>query len=401
MRSLIVFGIASVINAAACSSLAPFNSRDRDSAPINANAGKNDGMNLHSELRRKRGVESWDEYVSWDSETSITTEELSVSRREFSRNTQLAIWTARGVLGPAGVGFAFWDLADDCTEYHEKGTRKSGAKCIVGSITTVAALISFSAEIRDFYAGLALELKLRVAELAHDFTPVAMAYGLGPYLAPAGNNVKRGLIMERAESVLSSAYRAEVRHIGDWDGNMQGYPEKRGEDVASLPVFGVNVNGRDFHFAHMGFDPAKNASSFRFGTGPGPETENNRRRLKARDDKPRYNTQFFDRGGLDAIGRSDIEGDDSKPGAQPTSDDTNDYNWLYHQVSCYMGGETGHTSQFDSQGLWFQIYDDEAKGTLSAGAIAPFSANKPSIITWMKIEGGLGVNRDCINHDEL
>ncbi|KAI6084020.1 hypothetical protein F4821DRAFT_243615 [Hypoxylon rubiginosum] len=199
-----------------------------------------------------------------------------------------------------------------------------------------------------------------------------MAYGLGPYITPTGgNNVKRGLIMERAESVLSSAYRAEVRHIGDWDGTMPGQLEKRDPDVEALPVFGINLNGRDFHFAHMGFDPANNSSSFRFGMGPGPETENNKRRLRARgDDKPKYNTQFFDRGGLDAIGRSDIEGDASKPDAQPTPDDPNDYDWLYHEVSCYMGGEKGHPTQYDSQGLWFQIYDDEGEGTLSAGAFS-------------------------------
>lgn len=79
----------------------------------------------------------------------------------------------------------------------------------------------------------------------------------------------------------------------------------------------------------------------------------------------------------------------------PTSDDVLEP--IAEQIWCYV--QKGLA--IEGQGLWGQLYDNEVKGTVAAGALAFFSADTPSLISWMNIEDQIPVNSHCITHDEL
>lgn len=313
----------------------------------------------------------------------------------------MALVKRAGVVGFTGV--TFWALFRDCKSFAEGDEASDGAICIIGSISTVVASITHVKEIRDWLIEFGRELKMEAMALAADFTHQALAHimALGPFLR--NQNTKRDAILRRAEDALSAKFQTEVRHIGVWDGAIPGQPKKRGEDAEVYPVFGLNVDGQDFHFAYMGEDDTTNNTRIRLGHGPGINSEENRRRIKTRK-TPEFNRQYFDRGGLDALGRSDIAGNNNNPDVQPDPmNNPDDFKWIYNQLGCYFrgGGTLGYSTTFDQLGLWFQIYDRQSQNTLSAGAVAPFSADKPSLITWLKPEGGLLVNNKCLVHDEL
>lgn len=144
------------------------------------------------------------------------------------------------------------------------------------------------------------------------------------------------------------------------------------------------------------------------GAGPGPSTEANRGRVRARAlDNPVFNKQYFDQGGLDAIGRPDVDADMNDPAIQPVTDADKQeaFDRLCEQLGCYPGVGLGklddeHPEELDTPGLWWQIYDDDSNGTLAAGAVAAFGPDgTPSIIEWMTIEGRLQTIEACVDYD--
>lgn len=170
-----------------------------------------------------------------------------------------------------------------------------------------------------------------------------------------------------------------------------------------FPVFGLQLDGQDIHFAYTGQDADGNAA-FKMGHGPGPETEENKRRIKSRDSSdgiPLFNDYYFSSGGLDILATSDI--DNANPDVFPdVSSNDFDYAWIYDQVLCLFGASDpratqggNYPSQFDSVGLWFQVYDSEDSGTLAAGTMAPFSSDTPSLIKFLTPSGGLEVDTSC------
>lgn len=314
-------------------------------------------------------------------------------------------------------------LTDDCKNFAESDdSKKTGNKCVVGAITTTISIIGFALKLKTFIIDLAVEIQIDAMILGQDMVRFAME-SLGPWLNPAlaaapGHNVKTvtkrvDSVVKRAEDSMSAHLGVEVRHIGLWDGSMpnrdtnsnvkkrrtstaraEGAEDGLKPDATLLPVFGMTHGGQDFHFACVGDDPATSNPIIRVGTGPGPSTEANRRRVRARAlDNPVFNKQYFDQGGLDAIGRSD-GADMNDRAIQPVTDADKQaaFDRLYEQHGCYLGDglwktDDEHPEELDAPGLWWQIYDDDSDGTLAAGAVAPFGPDgTPSIIEWTTIE---------------
>lgn len=296
------------------------------------------------------------------------------------------------------LGFiSFWGLVRECQAFHEEGEWEDGVVCIAGAISTGISAITHMKEIQDWFIEISKEVKV---QYIGDFTRAAINHlnGIGPWLNGVGvgamGNAKRDSLLKRAEMATSARLGVEVRHIGYWDGSMPGQPRKRDEKSWGRPIFGLQIKGRDYHFTLMDGDIGINNTWIKLGSGPGVDTEHNRRRLQAR--KPKYNGQWFDHGGLDIIGRSDIMANGNNPDIQPDPNNQEDFDWILKHVTCSLGvGHEGHPSSLDEPGLYFQIYDNNSKGTLSAGAIAPFTPEKESIITWMEPESALLVNDQC------
>lgn len=148
---------------------------------------------------------------------------------------------------------------------------------------------------------------------------------VGPYLRsaafgqppPPQNNARDlGRLYRRVEDRLTSKIGVEVRHIGFWDGtvrqnNSLSGMEKRenGNGEGIIPTFGLQRDGVEMHFAYYG-QTADKFEKIKIGYGPGPETEENKRRIKARDlmtdldnilAAPQYNQYYFDSGGIDMV----------------------------------------------------------------------------------------------------
>ncbi|RYO77899.1 hypothetical protein DL766_009470 [Monosporascus sp. MC13-8B] len=121
-----------------------------------------------------------------------------------------------------------------------------------------------------------------------------------------------------------------------WDGNIPGSPKKRHDETEAWPVFAMERDGQDFHFAYMGRREDTGEHKFRLGHGPGIETQGNGSRLKAR--------QAFI----------------NHPEVQPDLERPDSYQWLYEQMSCYMDG--GSYEALRHHGFWFQVYDDNEGG---------------------------------------
>ncbi|KAF4630509.1 hypothetical protein G7Y89_g7622 [Cudoniella acicularis] len=100
---------------------------------------------------------------------------------------------------------------------------------------------------------------------------------------------------------------------------------KRDEPEQLIPIFGLNFAGQGVHLAYMGQD-VDNNGMFKIGHGPGPATPDTQLRLKARDSTPLYNNYFFDQGGLDVIGSSDIDGINNHQDIFPDPS-SNEFDW--------------------------------------------------------------------------
>lgn len=318
---------------------------------------------------------------------------------------KLGMWVSRITSAPT-LGYGIYGLVGDCKDYSEDGKPESGNKFVPNAIWTAVATIACLNAYGDWAYEIGPQLSTWAANKAQDYTARALEMGLGPYVDRMRHIVSRrdnfpplllegrDHILRRAEDHLSGQLGVEVRHIGFWDGSMPGQPAKRNEnEEVEYPVFGLQHDGQDFHVALIGQDPETNYTVIKLGNGPGPQTAQNEGRLQGR--AARYNAQVFDRGGIDGIGKSGVQGDG---GMQLDPGNPADIEWLRGQLTCSMevDGQRG-----DHPGLWWQIYDKLDEGTLAAGAISAFTPEKPSLIQWLNIEGSLDVYEQCLHHDEL
>ncbi|PGH14491.1 hypothetical protein AJ79_02984 [Helicocarpus griseus UAMH5409] len=277
----------------------------------------------------------------------------------------------------ANGAIMFWNIVEDCAEWREgaDGDVKARTKlnCIwasiatlFGFIVTVDSGIHMHARLSDYFERNAVEVPGFFVHNKRDLPVI--------------------------EDHLSSLLSAEVQHVGIWDDhdNDTGFLSKR---KVPRDIFSTNIQGRYLHFTYMG--RASNASHFRFGYGPGPETENNRRRLRNRDSKSRFNKQFFDMGGLDLVGQTDPL-NDADERIYFDARDPDQYNMIVEQVACYMTPE-----MMNASGINFQLYNSVHKRTVAAGAIAPFTANKRSMIDKMGPKGGIETDEKCTANSRL
>lgn len=274
----------------------------------------------------------------------------------------------------ANAGVQIFNIVKDCKEWNEEST--SAFNCVWASISTVIG-----------FAVLVDRAIIFRGNLAHRLSESG-------WHVPGINKRDE---LPQLEDYLSSVLRSEVRHVGIWDGvdhETRSLSERSNGAVKAVPryVFGANFQGRDMHFTYMG--ELNNGSHFRFGNGPGPETENNRQRLKSRV-VHKFNNQYFDNGGLDFIGQTDPT-NNNNGGIYITPEDPNEFNWLVEQVACYLSSWNWLLgSPMLSHGLNFQVYNSWDKTTLAAGAIAPFTNEKASAIAGMQVKGGIDTNEEC------
>ncbi|KAF5023774.1 hypothetical protein F66182_4167 [Fusarium sp. NRRL 66182] len=340
--------------------------------------------------------------LRWASEHEGTNSETSAlierDPSHFESNTRLAINIAKRSTLVATGAIGFWGLIRECRSFSEDGETEDGIICVAGSIGTAISAVTHIREIGNWFITYGKE----IAVLAlGDFTQDAInrLQGIGPYLNGVGlesiGTTKRDHLYSRAAEASSKSLGLEVRHIGFWDGSMPGQPKARDASTVDRPVFGFNNRGTDYHFTLMDDEPGLNKTHIKLGHGPGPVTEHNKRKLHAR--KQKYNGQWFDRGGLDIIGRSDQVGDRNHHQIQPDLDNQGDFDWIMDHVQCSLGLKKGSNPPvLDEPGVYFQIYDDETRDTLSLGAMSPFLPEQPSLIEWMDLEAGLSIEDPCL-----
>ncbi|KAI1860305.1 uncharacterized protein JN550_011571 [Neoarthrinium moseri] len=329
----------------------------------------------------------------------VTDSNDHISEKKVARRLPRRVRLGLEWLGVFATGFGFWGLKDGCGDYHEGGDAAPGAKCIVAALGTGAPLVIAGDDTWEYISTLTntgVNVVGQVADIPLENYPIHRLPN-GPFFPNMADlPAKRDDSVGRVERAISTKLGMEVRHVGVWDGNHPGSPEKRHDKTEAHPVFAMDRNGQDFHFSYMGRREDTGEHKFIFGYGPGIENQQNKMRLKARQAFT-YNTQYFDRGGLDIIGQSDIMGGSNHPEVQPDLNDPNSYQWLYEQMNCYMDG--GSYEALRHHGLWFQIYDsnDEGShpGTLAAGAIAAFGPSTPSAISWMQSSGGIPTVEGC------
>ncbi|PQE27033.1 hypothetical protein CJF30_00011119 [Rutstroemia sp. NJR-2017a BBW] len=170
---------------------------------------------------------------------------------------------------------------------------------------------------------------------------------------------------------FTSKLGVEVRHIGFWDGTVQGDTQsevvrRKQFPEGVIPAFALKLYGQEVHFAYTG-DDADGNSIFKIGNGPGPATEENKRRIKSRnsgDSIPLFNNYFFDQGGLDMVATSDI--DNAGQGIIP------DVRAISKQLKL-----KGRTTPFSLTQLGYGFRYTTMR------------------ILWLKPEGGLNVNETC------
>jgi hypothetical protein len=350
--------------------------------------------------------------LSWSGSKELVTR---TGPDEFTTKTQLAMLAVKrtAIIGISAIGFV--GLIGDCQELQSDPNVKNGFICVAGSVATAIAIATEGRKTAQIFMEVAKVSATATVNFAVNMALsqfIGGRMGLGPFARTPGQlpSKRDSHIFKRVEDHFTSKLGVEVRHIGFWDGTVQGDSQSevvRREQFPEgvIPAFALKLYGQEVHFAYTG-DDADGNSIFKIGNGPGPATEENKRRIKSRnsgDSIPLFNNYFFDQGGLDMVATSDI--DNAGQGIMPdVSSNDFDYAWIYTQVLCLLGASdlqatqtqgTNYPLQFDAIGLWFQVYDDANFGTLAAGAIAPFSSNTQSVIQWLKPEGGLKVDETC------
>ncbi|KAK2743963.1 hypothetical protein FQN55_007012 [Onygenales sp. PD_40] len=276
----------------------------------------------------------------------------------------------------ANAGVQVFNIVKDCREFGEEAT--NAFNCVWTSISTVigfAVLVDRAVTFRG-------QLADRLSESG--------------WHVPGIN--KRDEIPQ-LEDHLSSLLSVDVRHVGIWDGNDEetiALSKRTGGVVKPVArhIFGANFQGREMHFTYMG--ELNNGSHFRFGNGPGPDTEGNRHRLRSRRIH-KYNNQYFDNGGLDFVGLSD-SASVNHDAIYMEPQEPEEFNWLVEQVTCYMSDyDILDGSPMESNGLHFQVFNHWDRVTIAMGAIAPFTNTKASVISEMDYIVGINVDERCMS----
>ncbi|KAK2808464.1 hypothetical protein FQN50_004672 [Emmonsiellopsis sp. PD_5] len=184
---------------------------------------------------------------------------------------------------------------------------------------------------------------------------------------------------------------AELSGLLSDDGDLS----KRDDNGEVIPrhVFGTNLAGQDVHFAYVRAE--NNASHFRLGYGPGPETENNR--LHSRAIKVGYNRNYFDKGGLDFTLDESVDTTDDEY-LDPF--DGKIFTWMVDQIGCYLQKFSFLQGlAMNANGLYFQVYDAKEHKTATRGSIAPYTENQKSVINQMPLDWTAGIESDdtCTN----
>lgn len=332
---------------------------------------------------------------------------LALSTDGQSRFDWAMKWVTR-VTGPPALGYAIYGLAGDCKEFHEDGSPVDGNKCIPNAVWTAVSAImcvhgygEWAIEIGQSMQQYAIQRSGEMlGEAWNGFT------AFGPFRRPdepipmppvKGRAADDGDILKRAEKSMSNKMGLEVRHIGLWNGLMPGEEARRDVRERQYPVFAFRRNDQDFHAAYLGEHGQGQGSRLKVGLGPGPRTEINAHRLRARqfsEDDGNYNAQYFDRGGLDIFGETtgSLDEDDWLGDEDPNED----MQWLHDEIYCTLNAD-GPGSDFP--GLWFGVLDHENKLSYVSGGIAAFYPGVPSIIGYMKHEGWLETKDDCTVDD--
>jgi hypothetical protein len=211
--------------------------------------------------------------------------------------------------------------------------------------------------------------------------------------------LKRGTVPQGLLDELADMFGVDsVSHHGIWQYNppvANGTYHKR-QQSGARDVFTFNKNGMDHHFAYLGNHTTTGAPMFKLGFGP-PKA-NTTLRLRGRSVSGQsYNEQYFSSGGIDF--KVEVN-PDSLPYPKGGIDNDTDYDWFYDQTACIMSSISPNgQGNMQSQGMWFQIYDEFHGGTMASIALAPFTGGSApySVITEMEPEGGLKVDSVCGN----
>ncbi|EHL00274.1 hypothetical protein GLAREA_03192 [Glarea lozoyensis ATCC 20868] len=332
--------------------------------------------------------------------------------------TELAIAVLRRASATTMVGFGFYSILSDCRGLPGKENRTTDdiAKCGMGALATV---ITVATEIRADYA-VFYEVLKTTTNTVIDYTVNAalnkfVGGGVsitGPFpRAPHAGLPNRDVDSKykRVEDHFTSVLGVNVSHIGHWDGSMHEDAhikamKREQNQEGTIPVFGLNYMGEDMHFAYGGQN-VDGKDIFKIGTGLGPATEENKRRLNNRSifqyGIPAFGNMYFENGGIDLLATptADTSGN---PNIFPTKplDRENNYEWIYTQLECIFEAQflmplDPLPRNFDAIGLWYQMYDLEEQETLSGGTIAFFGSTTPSIIEDMQPVGDIAVNTFC------
>lgn len=331
---------------------------------------------------------------------------------DWKRTLNIAVKTVSRTTAVYGLQLEIKNLVRDCRKYASgENDPETSENCVGGAIVrAIATALSFN-KIVEYVGQFVDDIKWAFFEAnMHRLTPWAgrVVASMGTYLSPNARRLleSRADKVRRAESALSAQIGMDIRHIGFLDQSTPAANQHLGvrEGSAPVPVFAVLHDGQHMHFA-AAKDPATGETKVRTGFGPGAETEANVAGLHARGSKrPEFNQQYFDKGGLDLVGRTDsLLGQDDGGDSQPATPSPELYNALYDALACYLGFD-GAGGLSDAPGFWYQIYDSQSRGTVAAGAMAVFDGDDGrSIIPWLRPEGGLDVRDDCaaLSHDEL
>ncbi|KAF7546073.1 hypothetical protein G7Z17_g8682 [Cylindrodendrum hubeiense] len=299
---------------------------------------------------------------------------------DFTENTRLAlvgaVFAASGSLWLEGS--AIYGMSNDCKALSEDGGFANANQCLAGV----------------FNNALWIPSSLKFGFEAYELTATIWKFGQIKY--GDGHSVATRAMSD----AMTTSLGVEVRHIGDWDASTYFLSRKR-DEVKQLPVFGMNVNGSDLHFAIT--EREDNHTTFHLGYGPGKDTEANRK-LRARDEM--WTNVYFEHGGVDL-----------KVHARPDwnskamyIDSHEDFEFLRTQVECYINAlepvNIPDGPMFESIGsiadamtnykaFQFQIYNDAEQTTLTLGVVAPFTNGQESAIDDVEIVDGLDTNPDC------
>ncbi|KFY52938.1 hypothetical protein V496_08043 [Pseudogymnoascus sp. VKM F-4515 (FW-2607)] len=260
------------------------------------------------------------------------TSEVSTYLEDRNRWWILAMsgfWTANQLV-------AWWNMVEACKDFSDAS---NVINCVWGAVTT--AITAAGA----FWGGQQTFGRLQV--------------WLGNNAIQFGGFKRDEAGLELLDN-LSTILSSPVTHLGAFNFaplGLNGTLSKR-TSKDPIDVFGfTSPEGLPMHFSFLGHldnmdGNGKKQFAFKFGIGPGVVPV----KVKGREI---FNHQYFTKGGIDFLLNENI----GEGGVLSTK---YDYTQMLQEVECLM--RTGSTAA----GHFFQIFDNDRKGTIAGGAVAPF-----------------------------